>query len=68
MHDARRSKASVFAVATGVTPFGEYHNEYAIYIDFDESGEKITHLDEMMDAAFVMEFFPGFKQYMAHQR
>jgi ketosteroid isomerase-like protein len=67
--DAPRSKAAVFAVGSGTTAFGgPFHNEFAVFLEFDdETGEKITALDEMMDAACVMEFFPGFRRYMARR-
>lgn len=65
MHDVTRGKASIFAVSSGDTSFGDFTNEYAVFIEFDETGEKITKLDEMMDSAFLMKFFPNFKKYLA---
>jgi len=65
VHDVSRNKASVFAIASGDTPFGDFNNEYAVFLEFDDSGEKITRLDEMMDSVFLMKFFPSFKKYLA---
>jgi hypothetical protein len=64
VHDPARNKASIFAISTGNTPFGDFTNEYAVFVTFDESGEKITSLDKMVDSAFLMTLFPQFKRYL----
>jgi hypothetical protein len=65
VHDSERSKAAIFAVATGDTGFGDFQNEYACFLDFSETGEKIIKLDEFMDSAFLMKFYPDFRKYLA---
>jgi hypothetical protein len=44
-----------------------YHNEQAVFVWFDESGENIAKIEEMFDAAFMDEFLPKFHHYMAEK-
>ncbi|RMZ74761.1 hypothetical protein DV737_g5767, partial [Chaetothyriales sp. CBS 132003] len=61
VHDTAHNKAAIYATASGNTPFGDFNNEYACFIVFDDKGEKIRQLDEFMDSIFLMKFFVGFK-------
>lgn len=65
VHDSGRNKATIYAAASGDTPFGDFKNAYAFFIEFDDRGEEIKRLDEFMDSLFLIKFFPGFKQYLA---
>ncbi|EXJ89632.1 hypothetical protein A1O3_02699 [Capronia epimyces CBS 606.96] len=67
IHDTARNKAAIYAEAQGDTPFGDFQNEYACFVEFDDKGEKIKQLDEFMDSVFLMRFFPGFKRYLEEQ-
>ncbi|TVY84587.1 Monooxygenase ptaG [Lachnellula suecica] len=68
VHDPSKGKAVIYAVSQADTPFGvPWRNEYASFLTFDESGEKIVKLEEMVDSAFVKAFLPPFQKYMSEQ-
>ncbi|GIZ44772.1 hypothetical protein CKM354_000796100 [Cercospora kikuchii] len=66
VHDPKRNLASILATSSGDSLFGDWRQEYAVYLRFDASGEKICQIDEMMDASFIMEFTPQFQDYLAN--
>ncbi|KAK5654597.1 hypothetical protein OQA88_7227 [Cercophora sp. LCS_1] len=68
VHDAAKSKAVVYAVSKAKTPFGAWTNEYAVFFTFDESGEKIAKIEEMVDSAFLNDFYPKFQNYLRQQQ
>ncbi|KUJ13608.1 uncharacterized protein LY89DRAFT_622550 [Mollisia scopiformis] len=68
VHDAARSKAVVYALSKGDTPFGEWRNEYAVFLTFSESGEQIIKFEEMVDSAFFNDFFPKFQKHLQQQQ
>ncbi|KAK1751363.1 hypothetical protein QBC47DRAFT_307862 [Echria macrotheca] len=68
VHDAAKSKAAVYAVSKGKAPFGPWTNEYAVFFTFDESGEKIVKIEEMVDSAFLNDFYPKFQNYLREQQ
>lgn len=43
-----------------------YHNEQAVCLWFNESGE-INKIEEMFDNAFMNDFLPKFHDYMAQK-
>jgi hypothetical protein len=53
----------VYAVTKADTPFGPYKNEHALFLWFDESGEKVNKIEEMFDGLVMKEFLP---KIMAH--
>lgn len=67
VHDVSQHKAAVYALSTGKTPFGDWTNDYAVFFTFNESGTEIVKLEEMVDSAFMMEFFPKFQGFMREQ-
>ena len=67
VHDVPQRKAVVYALSTGKTSFGDWASDYAVFFTFDESGEKIVKLEEMVDSAFMKDFFPKFQGYMREQ-
>lgn len=67
VHDVPQRKAVVYALSTGKTSFGDWASDYAVFFTFDESGEKIVKLEEMIDSAFMKDFFPKFQGYMREQ-
>lgn len=68
VQDVARGKAVVYAISKGDTPFGNWTNEYAVFITFDESRRKIIKIEEMVDSAFMNEFFPKFQDYLRQQQ
>lgn len=46
------------------TPFMPYHNEQAVFIWINESGE-VSKIEEMFDSAFMADFMPRFQQHIA---
>ncbi|KAH0592338.1 hypothetical protein MHUMG1_09951 [Metarhizium humberi] len=67
VHDVPQRKAVVYALSSGKTPFGDWNNEYAVFFTFNENGQEITKIEEMVDTAFMKDFFPKFQQYMRDQ-
>lgn len=68
VQDAARGKAAVYAISKGDTPFGIWTNEYAVFITFDESRKQIIKIEEMVDSAFMNEFFPKFQDYVRQEQ
>ncbi len=64
MHDSARGKAAIYATIKADTSFGPYNNEQAVFISFDESGEKVNKIEEMNDTAFRKEFDPKYYQHI----
>ncbi|KAG7038467.1 S-adenosyl-L-methionine-dependent methyltransferase [Colletotrichum scovillei] len=64
LHDAAKSKAAVYAVSTGESPFGPWEMEYAAFLHFSKAGDKIVRLEEMLDSAFTKDFAPKFQKYL----
>lgn len=67
VHDLPQCKAAVYALSTGKTPFGDWTNEYAVFFTFNKDGQEIVKVEEMVDTAFMNEFFPKFQEYMRRQ-
>jgi hypothetical protein len=65
VHDAAQGKAAIYMKTKADTPAGPFHNEAAVFIWFDESGEKVAKLEEMMDSAVVKEVMPRLQPYLA---
>ncbi|KAI0013979.1 hypothetical protein F4779DRAFT_639150 [Xylariaceae sp. FL0662B] len=68
VHDPAQGKAAVYAVSKADTPFGPYNNEHAIFLWFDNSGEKVQKIEEMFDDVAMKDFLPKFEKYLAHQK
>ena len=58
----------VYAVSKADTPFGDWTNEYAVFFTFDESGQHIAKIEEMVDSAFLNDFFPKFQNFLREQQ
>ncbi|RYP30024.1 hypothetical protein DL767_006439 [Monosporascus sp. MG133] len=67
VHDVARGKAAIYAVTKGATPLGPYSNEHALFLWFDESGEKVQKIEEMFDGDAMKDFLHKFNQYVAQQ-
>ncbi|KAH8653813.1 hypothetical protein BX600DRAFT_440865 [Xylariales sp. PMI_506] len=67
VHDVTRGKAAIYAISNATTPFGPYRNEHALFLWFDESGEKVQRIEEMFDDAAMRDFQPKFEKYIAQQ-
>ena len=68
VHDVAHSKAVIYAMTNANTPFGEFNNEHAVFLWFDESGKYVEKIEEMFDAVAMKEFLPKISQYVAQQR
>lgn len=60
---ARKSAFRMHSVAT--SSIGKYSTEYAIFLDLNEDGTKVTRIVEMVDTAYSAKFFG---QLMEHAR
>lgn len=68
MNDPENHSAAVHASGIGESPVAEYKNEYAFFLEFNETGEKITRIEEFVDAAFSKSFLAKVKEYQAKQQ
>ncbi|KAG6016313.1 hypothetical protein E4U43_003922 [Claviceps pusilla] len=64
VHDPHNRKACIYAVVRADAPCGAYVNEQALFLAFDESGEKVVRIEEMNDSAFRKEW--DLKYYALH--
>lgn len=55
--DAENRRATSYATGAGETPIGHFANEYTFFLWFDESGEKLTRIDEFVDSGYTTQFF-----------
>lgn len=67
VHDAANNKAAVYATSTGDTELGPWATDYAVFITFNDAGDKVKLLEEMLDSAFMKEFGPKFGRYAQEQ-
>jgi hypothetical protein len=42
--------------------------EYAAFFTFNDAGDRIIRLEEMLDSAVMKQFAPKFQQYLREQR
>uniref|UniRef100_A0A915Q9E4 Dcr3 n=1 Tax=Diaporthe longicolla TaxID=54899 RepID=A0A915Q9E4_9PEZI len=63
VHDAAENKAAVYCSTTADTPFGPYTNEHAIFLWFNEAGDKIVKIEEMFDQFTMKDFAPQLEKY-----
>jgi hypothetical protein len=42
--------------------------EYAAFFTFNDAGDRIIRLEEMLDSAVMKQFAPKFQQYLQEQR
>lgn len=68
VHDDAHSKAAIYTMTKANTPFGEFNNEHAVFLWFDESGKYVEKIEEMFDAVAMKEFLPKISQYVAQQK
>ncbi|QIW99248.1 hypothetical protein AMS68_004766 [Peltaster fructicola] len=64
VHDTANRKAAVYAISHGNTDFGEWTNEYAVFVWFTEDGTRISKIEEMVDSAFMKDFMPKFQRHL----
>ena len=65
VHDAANGKAVVYALTKADSPMGPYRNEHALFLWFNESGEKVDKIEEMFDGVFMKDFLPKLEQHVA---
>ncbi|KAB8227141.1 uncharacterized protein BDW43DRAFT_304834 [Aspergillus alliaceus] len=64
IHDPAQSKAVMYAITTADSPFGPYKNEHACFVWFDESGEYVNRIEEMLDGVFMKHFLLKLEAYI----
>lgn len=69
LEDREARRVSMYVKARADTLAGEYLNEYQWTMTFDESGQKIVHWSEFVDASIYYGFFPKLRAAMRdHQQ
>ena len=56
--------AAVYVSSTGELPWGPWRMEYSVFLTFNEAGDKVAMLEEMLDSSFLQTFAPKFGQYL----
>ena len=56
------------ASGRGDSPVADYKNEYAFFLEFNSTGDKITRIEEFVDAQFSQSFLAKVKEYQAKQQ
>jgi hypothetical protein len=67
LHDREKGEAAIYAISKGVTPFGRWNMEYAVFLTFTESGEKISRIEEMLDSNHAQWFGPRLQEWIRGQ-
>ena len=67
LHDAGKNKAAVYCVSKGDTPLGPWALEYAAFLTFNETGDRVARVEEMLDSAFMRDFGPKLGRYFQEQ-
>lgn len=52
----------IYALSKADSPWGPYSNEHALFLWFDESGEKVTKIEELFDTTVMNTFLPKIKE------
>lgn len=68
VHDAPQGKAVIYALTKADTPFGPYRNEHALFLWFNEIGDRVQKIEEMFDAVVMKEFLPKLDKYVAENK
>lgn len=58
VHDAANGKACIYALTKADAPWGPYSNEHALFLWFDETGEKVTKIEELFDTVVMADVMP----------
>ncbi|KAK4543483.1 hypothetical protein LTR36_005626 [Oleoguttula mirabilis] len=68
VEDEKARRICMWLSARADTAAGEYINEYMWTLDFDETGTKITKVNEFVDTVVNRDFWPRLSEAMrAHQ-
>lgn len=67
MHDPVQRSSAVHVLNNATSVIGPYENEYVFMLYFDESGEKIVRIVEMVDSKYASEFLGRAEAWMAEQ-
>ncbi|EFX02673.1 NAD-dependent epimerase [Grosmannia clavigera kw1407] len=58
VHESETGKAAIYAQTTADSPWGPYQNEYALFLWFDKTGEKVQNIEELFDTIVMDTFLP----------
>lgn len=67
VHDVAAGKACIYALTKADAPWGPYSNEHALFLWFDESGEKVTKIEELFDNVVMNDVLPRIHQEVARR-
>ncbi|KAL2137547.1 hypothetical protein VTI28DRAFT_9124 [Corynascus sepedonium] len=67
VHDVAAGKACIYALTKADAPWGPYSNEHALFLWFDESGEKVTKIEELFDNVVMNDVLPRIHQELARR-
>ncbi|GAD98459.1 hypothetical protein PTT_17281 [Paecilomyces variotii No. 5] len=63
VNDPEHRELVCYASGVGESPVGLYKNEYVFFLNFNETGEKITKIEEFVDSAFAKEYLAKVLEY-----
>ena len=67
VYDESARTSVIHGFSTATTVIGPYKMEMMIIMQFDEAGEKVVKMDEMMDSAYMNDFLAKFTAHMQAQ-
>ena len=65
--DAEARSSWLHLEAWATTPVGPFHNEFVFMLFFNEAGDSIVRIREMMDSWYAKGFFAKMAAYAARQ-
>ncbi|ETS76956.1 hypothetical protein PFICI_10830 [Pestalotiopsis fici W106-1] len=69
VHDVENQKAAVYAISKADTPFGfPWLNEFSAFITFNNAGDKVVNVQEMVDTEFFQKFFPAYQSFLSQNK
>ncbi|KAI7115138.1 hypothetical protein KC343_g18671 [Hortaea werneckii] len=62
--DEGQKKAALHVFGSATSPVGKYEQEYTWFLTFSEDGTKVKRMEEMIDSAYLAEFFKRLNHYV----
>lgn len=56
IYDESARTSVIHGFSTATSTIGPYKMEFVLVMDFDEAGERVVEINEMMDSAYMANF------------
>ena len=64
MHDTDLKKSTLYAIVDVKSILGPASMEFVMMLSFNETGDKVTRIDEFFDSAVYSDFFGKLQQHV----